>query len=245
MNEKPLEFIENVLKKNLNKKWHSVYRALAIQLTIVCNSHKTGFIWDIGPTVHLSIIGQIIREIKMLCPEQNIRIITLGSDVCIINLKKFLYTSIDTIFVDVSRNLKAPQIVCDSNSKIMIETMISDVVQQCMNNDKEIIDIIVPRNACVPTLFGLFCGYPIIYWYNPSDDDNCLHNTPLSVFQLSIHNFLIYSVSCPINLLLADNQLLMERTRTWFYSVSKCMQKDGLSLVDFKIINKTISNVIL
>lgn len=246
MNEVSLDSIEKILKKYLNKKWQSVFGQLAIQLAVVCNNYKTGFLWDIGPTVQVPAVQQIVKEINL----KYIRIITIGSDICIINLNKFLLKSIDeTIFVDVSHHLKLPAIVHDNDSKLMIKTMILNVKKQCecSYDENVVLDIVVASNVCVPTLFGLFAGYPIVYWYNPLDsiDDNCLENVSLKIFQLTIRNFLIYSVSCPDHLLLANNAFLMKQVVAWFDAISNDMKTNGFTKIDFRVIEKTMSNVIL
>jgi hypothetical protein len=62
---------------------------------------------------------------------------------------------------------------------------------QGLTSENETYFILNPdKNWCVPTLLGVFLGYPVIYWYKVmsgrNDGETCLSLVPLTVFKIHV-----------------------------------------------------------
>lgn len=239
------EIIVETIRRHLPNRWRSYWHQIAVQLQAVAIGAKIGYVWDIGPTVQLTQVVDIVTELinRSVLVAGNIKVVVLGPDICILNVKQYLGRPLtDISFVDVSISLPSPQLIMtDGPAFSILQEMLELVDFQFKNpNDMVNITIHITNNFCIPTLFGLFAGYPVVYWYNPVDatGSNCLSGIPLRIFQLLLCDQLIYSVSCPKELLDIEDSL-KKKVTTWFKTLSKQHR------LEFKSIEKTMSKVIM
>lgn len=237
------QIIETIRRYLPKRQWRSHWHQIAIQLHAVAIGAKIGYVWDIGPTVHLTQVVDIVTElINRSVLMANVKVVVVEQDICIVNVQEYLRRPLtDISFVDVSIGLASPQkILTDVPAFRILKEMLEIVDYQFKSSDMINITIQITDIFCVPTIFGLFAGYPIVYWYNPVDatGSNCLSGVPLRIFQLLIYDQLIYSVSCPQGLLDIDDSLKQTVT-TWFETLSK------QHCLEFKSIEKTMSKVIM
>jgi hypothetical protein len=76
----------------------------------------------------------------------------------------------------------------------VIKTGVTEVfvapVQGLKNEKKTYFILKTDKNWCVPTLLGVFLGYPVIYWYKQmsvrNDGETCLSFIPLTVFRINV-----------------------------------------------------------
>lgn len=236
-----------ILKRHLaHPKWHSFHKQIATQLYVVRLGIKTGFIWDIGPTVRLSVLQDIVAELNDIADGgTTTKILNLGLDFCIVNVTAYLHRCIDDItFVDVTQgSADGPQVTSVSTNSMLCEQLHS-IHSTISNSNEDTIIVDIPHTFCVPTLFGLFAGYPIVYWYDPSlgATGNCLAGEPLQVFRLSCNDTLVLSASCPERILLCNNGTLLKRMVKWFERLAKDNARHNLT---FNRLPTTMSTVIL
>lgn len=218
---------------------------IAIQLQAIAIGAKIGYVWDIGPTVQLTQVVAIVTELinRSVLMADNIKVVVVGQDICILNVQAYLRRPLtDISFVDVSVGLASPQLILKDGPAFPILKEMLELVDYHFKIPSDMVHITIQITDifCVPTLFGLFAGYPVVYWYNPVDatGSNCLSGVPLRIFQLLLCDQLIYSVSCPQELLDIEDSLKQIVT-TWFESLSK------QHCLEFKSIEKTMSKVIM
>lgn len=235
--------IVETLRRHLPKRWHSYWHQIAIQLQAVAIGAKIGYVWDIGPPVNIAQVVHIVTELinRSVLIAGNVKVVVVVQDICVVNVQEYLRRPLtDISFVDVSIGLASPQLLLTEGLAFPILKEMLEIVDYQFKNSIDMVNITIQITDvfCVPTLFGLFAGYPVVYWYNPVDvtGSNCLSGVPLRIFQLLLSGQLIYSVSCPQELFEGS---LKERVTTWFQSLSKehCLE--------FKSIEKTMSKVIM
>lgn len=65
-----------------------------------------------------------------------------------------------------------------------------DLAQHLKGENKRHFILKIDQNWCVPTLLGVFLGYPIVYWFKPmsmgNDGETCLSFVPLTVFKINV-----------------------------------------------------------
>ncbi|XP_033123458.1 UPF0739 protein C1orf74 homolog [Anneissia japonica] len=87
----------------------------------------------------------------------------------------------------------------------------------------------VATGCNITTLFGILIGYPIVYWYNNRDVNNCLGMVPLRVYNVKciVHladisgKFTMYSFSIPDSLV----SCFKERIVSWFDDLQSRVKK--------------------
>lgn len=240
------EIIVETIRRYLPKRWRSYWHQIAIQLHAVAIGAKIGYVWDIGPTVQLTQVVDIVTELinRSVLMAGSVKVVVVGQDFCIVNVQKYLRRSLtDISFVDVSIGLASPKLILTDGPTFPILKEMLEIVDYQFKYQSDMVTITmhITDIFCVPTIFGLFAGYPIVYWYNPVDTtgSNCLSGVPLRIFQLLLHDQLIYSVSCPQELLLDNEDSLKQIVTTWFETLS------GQHGLEFNSIEKTMSKVIM
>lgn len=90
----------------------------------------------------------------------------------------------------------------------MITAPMLDNLQKLLNiTNNQLIQFKNEQTFCIPTIFGVLIGYPIVYWYDERISiDNCLSLVSLNVYQVimssnSNDDFAICSLSCPKSLI--------------------------------------------
>lgn len=236
-----IDGIKNILKAHLTRKWNSTVTELATQIYIVECGIKTGFIWDIGPQMDSTTLIKIMSNLRQLnLVSNNLRILRIVDDFCLLNIQSYFNINLNEVtFVNVTSSLRLPRI-CDSLQLTPFVETFNQQIKDFQISAKPILEVKVNNSFCIPTLFGLVAGFPIIYFYDPLvSDQNCLANIPLRVHQIWFRNeVLLFSVSCPSKLI-NDNEKCKCNIEQW---------KDTLTTNDdlvFKMFEETLSDVIL
>lgn len=199
-----IDAVKALLKSHLNKKWNSAVTGLATQIFFVECGLRPGFIWDIGPPVDCQMMIDImsgLRQSKLI--SFNLRILQIVDDFCIVNVQSYCNINFDDVtFVNVSGTLVEPQIFDSSELTAMLSAF-GQQMKNLQNSDDLIMQVNVDQSFCIPTLFGLVAGFPIVYYYDPLvSDQNCLANVSLRIHQVCHRNgTLLVSVSCPAKLI--------------------------------------------
>ncbi|XP_025086613.1 UPF0739 protein C1orf74 homolog [Pomacea canaliculata] len=187
--------IRNHFGKRASRRW----RELMMDLLCVDHGVKPALLFDYS-TPDVTVMYTFLRNLKesslLQCP--NLRIVVIDMDLLLINLKCFadatgertgLTDMVSKHFIDITPTLSQPQIITD-NRKLLQHTL--DCFQRCVDKQSPFgADSIVwnlDRNELVnpSTLFGLFLGYPVVYWYDMADgcEQSRLSLVPLLNFVL-------------------------------------------------------------
>ncbi|KAG4066060.1 hypothetical protein HA402_001307 [Bradysia odoriphaga] len=236
-----IDGIKDLLRSHLNKKWNSAVTGLATQIFFVECGLRPGFIWDIGPPVDSQLIINVmsdLRRSKLI--SFDLRIVQIADDFCVVNVQS--YCSIDfsdVTFVNVSSPLLEPRI-CNSVEVTTMVTSFGQQIKNLQNSDELFLEVRIDPSFCIPTLFGLVAGFPVVYYYDPSvSDQNCLANVLLSIHQVCHRNgTVLFSVSCPAKLI-DETSGLRRNVERWTDSF-----RSDIDLV-FKVFQETLSVVVL
>lgn len=180
-----MESIRVLVAQHLGRKIEA--RALLANILAVDCGIKPAYLFDIGMPDASKLAGLLEDLAKKGFLENILNIVKLGMDCCIVNVSEVRkISSLKTIFIDISAKIHKPTVLSDDDklSKILVE--FSDLIS-CLDNSKVKVitynikdgDYSVP----IPSLFGCFLGYPVVYWYDTStgEDENCLSCEKLTV----------------------------------------------------------------
>ncbi len=234
--------IKDIIKSHLARKWSSSVTTLATQIFFVERGLKAGFIWDVGPRIGSESIIKIMSELRQSkLVSDNLKILRIVDDFCIINVQSYCNINMnDVTFVNVTHTLLEPRL-CDLIELGPFIHNFNQQIKEFQNSSELIRDIKIDNSFCIPTLFGLVAGFPIIYYYDPlvSVDQNCLANVLLRIHQVWYRNeTLVFSVSCPAKLI-DENESFKGKIELWRDSFKR--DKDFVC----KTMEETLSVVIL
>lgn len=210
-----------VLAKHLrDRSWRKHFNFIIDTLTIVDRGIKPSFLWDIGPTVTSEVIVNLLTELKS---ENLIHcffcVIVIEMDFIITNVHSLSehFRNSNLIFIDASDHLIYPVGVdrgvtglIDSIKKIILDQILS------LNYSNSSVSLDVSE-FCVPSVFGLLIGYPIVYWTDRLSESNNLSSRRLMNVKIALENsdfqkfFEIYSFSYP-----ADLDYCHSHVDSWF-----------------------------
>jgi hypothetical protein len=127
---------------------------------------------------------------------------------------------------DLRLNVECVKELATSVTKTDLSATSVDLVQDLKSENERHLILRTDKNWCVPTLLGVFLGYPVIYWFKPmsisSDGETCLSFVPLTVFKINVEiqdgcynqnrSYDLYSFSVPNDALLH----LEHKVQQWF-----------------------------
>jgi hypothetical protein len=125
-----------------------------------------------------------------------------------------------------------------------------DPVLGLKGESKMYFDLTPEKNWCVPTLLGVFLGYPVIYWYKATSERNegetCLSLVPLTVFKIKVeirtgyHRqnrcYDLYSFSVPRDVLLH----LEQEVHRWFKNLLVVIKSQKGIFKNMVLMNETV-----
>jgi len=131
-----------------------------------------------------------------------------------------------------------------------------DQIKSLRSNNKTHFILKTDNKWCVPTLLGVFLGYPIIYWYKSTmrnDGETCLSFVPLAVLKVNVeirdgcpkqytcHD--LYAFSVPSDVL----PHLEHKVQQWFKDLMDIMKSQEGLFKNMKLIEEIVvlSSVIL
>lgn len=125
-----------------------------------------------------------------------------------------------------------------------------DPMQGLKGENKMYFDLNLDKNWCVPTLLGIFLGYPVIYWYKViskrNNGETCLSLVPLTVFKINVeirggypkqircHD--LYSFSVPRDALLH----LEHKVQLWFKDLLAVIKSQKGIFKNMKLMKETV-----
>lgn len=222
--------LTQVLNKHLpEKSWRKM---ITHQILSLNNGSKFGFLFDCG-AIAASRLTELIKDINRVgLLQSDLVVVSIGVDLIILNLNRFLGQDSKPILINISGSLEAPEILKDESSVLSMFKAIDNQLQDFsnyFNDDNLLLDLQLEPTYCIPTIFGYLIGYPVIYWFDVASDDNCLGNVDLKVYQIYFHDQLIISFSIPNNLLV--DTLIMQNLVKWdsFIQTFNITSKDFLA----------------
>lgn len=221
-------------------KWAPHIKNISVQIAFIMLGLKRGYLWDSGPVTQLSPFDVYdIVNIVNGAFKTKMTTLTMGDDVIIYNKASRPIKYEDHVFVDISKHLDAPKIV-DNHIQQKMEELIDDLNEQISKFFSNAIPMEVMTDTdCIPTIFGLLIGYPVIYWYDDASvDDNCLAHVDLFVNQLICNNKNIMSFSVPVQLVDESQNIrkLLEKFTEVYKSLECSKLEDFIKNLDVVVL---------
>jgi hypothetical protein len=220
----------------LHKKYWKYTNDIIINFKLVDLGLKPSFLWDLFVTDKNCIL-QLVEALQHshLLDSHNV-VIFIANEIFIAN-KAVVITMFDNIFckrdkkvmIDASDSLTIPKLLEQETNLDEISKNIRDALQRA--ECESALEIAVQSHWCVPTLFGLLLGYPVVYCLN--SDSNCLGGVPLCVYKIQgtfkkmskLHT--LYSFSIPQCL----HQNLDSQIKLWYKKNVECINQSHFSSI--------------
>ncbi|ELT94917.1 hypothetical protein CAPTEDRAFT_192195 [Capitella teleta] len=234
----PLNFsqcVRSALPRSCWKRTQDIYSAVKNVQT----GFKPSLIFDFG-AVNEKDIEKFVCTLNQLKGNSyedvrnasTLSVAVIGMDVMIWNVKELIeyLSSLKSgnrkgpTFVDVSSRLNAP-LVRDDMQSMLLE--MCDLLLGSLQEGQKTINLDITPSINVTSVFGLCLGYPVIYWYEDADANNCLSMVPLvvnKIYRLAEPQQCVYSFSYPQCLA----EILQYDVDEWFHGVNdgnSCMTK--------------------
>lgn len=198
---------KSALAHKFGKRSHKKWFTAALDILLVDIGLKNSCLFD-----HWAVTGQEMQEFMVTAAQTRLTrhrmaALSVGMDVFLINTAKPMESNTH-YFVDITNNLNVPNLLCQNDSCI---TSTLNIFHDCVKNmtsyslnTEEFTHIDVNSdNINPPCLFGLFLGYPAVYWYDRTiSEDNCLSGVSLHLYQVigevkPVYNEMVQSFSSP------------------------------------------------
>lgn len=201
-----MERLCQITKLRFKKHW----KTIACQIHSV-NDHlnpKRAFLFDCGKVE----IEKLREHMKALKAEnlvsKDIAIVQVQEDIFILNVSKFHQKS-SHVLVDVTESLPEPEVISSDFIFGMLKTIDNQLLTSSVD---DVIDLLVKEDWCIPTIFGYFINYPILYFLR--SEGNCLSCVDLQVHQVSTHHEILISFSVPSKLV-ENNKNIQQTINSW------------------------------
>lgn len=204
-----IDGIVSILKTQLQPKrsWQKWFREIATQIHCVAAGLKTGFLWDLGPPIDVAQLTDILQALHVVdARTKSMCVVEIENDLILLNLCEYWQQKFDDIiYVNVTTQLSKPEIIDDRTYGATIQPMFDNLQEQlrpynCTTDNGLSIKLDIHETFCIPTIFGVMIGYPIVYWYDSKQSaDNCLSFVPLNVYTAIANDgsLIVGSLSCP------------------------------------------------
>uniref|UniRef100_A0A1Y9HA52 Uncharacterized protein n=1 Tax=Anopheles farauti TaxID=69004 RepID=A0A1Y9HA52_9DIPT len=173
-------------------------KEIALQLHAIDKGFKLGFLWDVG-CLAMDEVRQLLDTLK----EANLVRHTLvvvqlgpesGGDFGVCDIHRFAGQQSRSVVIDVSAALPTPTLADQSVVAIFdeltarMQTQLSIAGgQESLQKSTRTVRWQLDETVCRTTVYGLFIGYPVVYWYDTkTTQENCLSQVPLVVFQAGL-----------------------------------------------------------
>uniref|UniRef100_A0A1I8JSI7 Uncharacterized protein n=1 Tax=Anopheles albimanus TaxID=7167 RepID=A0A1I8JSI7_ANOAL len=229
-------------------------REIARQLYAINNGMKLGFLWDVGclSKAQASLLLDSLKQANLVA--DTLVVLQIGGDLdCDFGVcDSFHFGSMKrdrTVFIDVSASLAKPRLVQPKIAEHLHAT-ITSLQAKMLSLDRnggptKTIKWLANIPTCRTTLYGVFIGYPVVYWYDITvSQENCLSRVPLAVFQVvqkpqqtnASHPLISFSVPAH---LLSEQPNVFDAISKWKHAT---VDRYDLQLFQF---TKTFSNVVM
>lgn len=175
-------------------------REIAVNLYLVCRDRKPCLLWD--------FCDFLVSGVSELCLD------LVGEQCVILNLDSDYLIFKRAVMVSHLTNLilKPPVFLDVGGDKLNPEPCSKPIVGTVLESVQDLLNV-VEKNANsflspgvrpgwnLSTMFGILLGYPVVYWFPPTQDKNCLSNNDLCVFSVSCQGCVSFSFSVPLSAL--------------------------------------------
>uniref|UniRef100_A0A1I8JU49 Uncharacterized protein n=1 Tax=Anopheles funestus TaxID=62324 RepID=A0A1I8JU49_ANOFN len=233
-------------------------KEIAVQLYTIDKGYKRGFLWDVG-CLSMDEVRHLLDSLKKVNLLQNsLAIVQIGHEsgadfgVCDVTRWYVLGQQSRPIFVDVSAGHSTPRtadvrvITLHNDLVDLLQTRLAAITHSsCQHSPQPLTQIVqwpLGDDVCLTSAYGLFIGYPIIYWYETATtQENCLSQIPLAIFQAGLKSHVVEPfepfVSFSIPAVLLDEPAVKAAITSWKESV----EGNNLEYVTFsKVFNIVI-----
>ena len=252
---------------NCYTKSRKTFTEIYHNILVVDNSCKASWLCDVGNFQSFDILrlvkdlhrgGYIQNELRVVKIEDDFFICSLP--LLLINLSKALkslesksnsYATKDTVFIEIKNNKSSLSV--DEQTKRDLISFLASLQKTLQICDKQnVVEVNIDQDLChfIPTLFGVFLGYPVVY----IDKNVCVIVTDLKLYQVKLskstecqfggHNFVTVSTVISFSFPLEFTAALMEHVVLWKDRLYEGFEKKNLS-VTFTEESRYIENVIL
>ncbi|KAH9488905.1 hypothetical protein Btru_058636 [Bulinus truncatus] len=181
---------KEVFLQVFGKKTSKFWKTATINIQLVDHDLKAAYLFDLWLATPEEMLMLIKHLINAGLIRNTLSVASVGSDVIVYNLRSlmsFLKGTFPHIsFVDITPVLHQPDLISQSRVQKTVEIFTNFVYKTSQSfNTPAVHTIKLTTELNGPCIFGLFLGYPCVYWYNSySEDENCLTDQPLVLFQV-------------------------------------------------------------
>ncbi|XP_019634122.1 PREDICTED: UPF0739 protein C1orf74 homolog [Branchiostoma belcheri] len=260
---------------SLGKKAAKYTTDLMCDIISVDRGLKPMFLVDYGGFVGSEMTAFVQELLRSGLVERKLAVLTVESDVFVLNADasvahlEAVQSDSSKFVVDVTFSLPEPRAATEDCTQTVRDC--ARVVAKyiaTMRESSVLQGNITPEKSWnISTLFGLFVGYPVLYWYDPTQEGTCLSMVPLAVYNVYVcleknsgtalkekssicecseekshHKHKLYSFSIPKAL----QQDFSKQTDCWFKKVRELFALQGVfCCVEMKCIEMTLPTVAL
>ena len=154
-------------------------------ITAVDREVKSAYLLDFGISSTDSLIHFVTNLKKNNCICSNLNIYQIGTDVLIVSpscIKSLQEMDLESAFcvIDVSGNIEHPK---QTTSKSLLSKL-SHFLQNLPTDLVSVSLFDVTTDCNLTLVFGVLIGYPFVYWFDSSSDQNCLSMELLKCFEV-------------------------------------------------------------
>lgn len=197
-----------IFKKSLGKLSADCYRSFLLDIAIILLGLKPSLLFDYA-VVDSKNAHSLMRDFAANgLVHRPLNVLKVGEDIffadlnLLINYLRKSVGSEEFALIDVSGNLQEPRVlekgiamqVREQFNKIVeiFQRKLNDLTPNSVQKDKmlqntQVVDLgsYSEVNCCVPSVFGLLLGYPVIYWCDEASENNCLSLVPLNRYTVT------------------------------------------------------------
>ena len=196
-------------KKSLGKLSADCYRSFLLDIATILLGLKPSLLFDYA-VVDSKKAHSLMRGFAAngLFP-RSLNVLKVGEDIFFADLNlliNYLRKSLESeefTLIDVSGNLQEPRVLDKEIAVRVVKEQFNKIVeifQQKLNDltpnsvqkdemspNTQVVDLgsYSDVNCCIPSVFGLLLGYPVIYWFDEASENNCLSLVPLNRYTVT------------------------------------------------------------
>uniref|UniRef100_A0A240PN81 Uncharacterized protein n=1 Tax=Anopheles epiroticus TaxID=199890 RepID=A0A240PN81_9DIPT len=172
----------------------SKIKEIAQQLYAIDKGMKAGFLWDVG-CLQMDEVSDLINSLKHAnLLQDTLVVVQIGAETAdefgVCRMNRFVGEQLRPVIIDVSEGHVEPRIADQRVATVcngMLDLLKTQLEIIRSTDDPQSTPTVMWSLAdglCRTSAYGMFIGYPIVYWYNTElTQENCLSHVPLTVFQ--------------------------------------------------------------
>lgn len=162
---------------------------------------KPSLLFDYGPVKPdqmLSLMLDLLQQglLHRLSQPTTFLILSVGGDVLLCNMATLcnhlsrVLNEGTNVFTDISKTNTQPKFIDQLD---MLNGNITDILEElfifCSSGSENNCEVLFPSSLNLTTLVGILLGYPVVYWFSRSNEDegNSLEINTLIVFKVIAH----------------------------------------------------------